>query len=435
MEEVAEFARGFQACSSSDADALDYAKRAWPSLFSKLSAPCAWDADGFDAAFDGLLAYRQKRAQSKLGDDALTCTFLVECLIRLVLLDCFGASADDAARAAFAERRAGWEAENVRACGSALNGYELAALTSSFIAPISMAAFSETFDDDLDAWRAAPLEVRRATVWLEAAYACIFLRPAGQFTDADNYSLLKMAHTSAESAMRIVAVASLRRGSDLAPPLENWNRDWMLAKTRFAGDEMSNTVRRASMATRIPSYVRRMDAGSAGKTEHELAAQWLTKYANDMKVETEGGPAAMLARGGAPSEACTLAVWDYVVQQRLKFSFKRLFWVTDQQPGELYQRMERYVKDTIVNPPPLLVTAWDGVYVVCRHPRDPTLELKMRYKTVGDAIDKWCRLILLRRQGAVFANANVGVIYRELFDIQDAPEQPVVLHTKTLDMD
>lgn len=436
MEAVAEALASVQSVTD-DASALEHAQRAWERMFPKLVSPCAWEEAAFDAAFDALMAHRLKRAQVKLGDDALTCTFLVECLARLLIVDCFSVSADTATRDAFYRRRDDWmeaQGRSSRHTYAPLNDFEVSALQSEFREPRSLEDFAETFDDALDAWREAPLEARRATLWVEAAYAVVFLRPAGQFTDADRFMLFKLATMSTESAMRVCAVAKLRRGATLDPSVPAWNHEWLTAKTRFAGEEMSNAARRAVLATRVPSYVMRADAAAATKTEHELAAQWLTKYANSMKDETGGGPTAILARGGAPAQACMLAVWDYLVQQRLKFGFKKLFWASDQNPLAMNLRIERYVNDSIVDPPPLLVTAWDGAYLLCRHRTSPTLEFKARYKTVGDAIDKWCRLVIERRRGAVFTNANVEALYHELFDVRAAEEQAVVLHTKTLDM-
>jgi hypothetical protein len=423
MNSIAQAFNAFPAAV--DSDILTFCEATWPLLFDQLSTVVEWDALHGGAAYSAFLRFRHWRCKTLMSDDAMICTFLLESLFRLVLVDSFTTSAEAPARDAFLAAR--------HLDSHSLNESELKALTTFDVKSVD--DFQQRLDDAADAWRAGPVEQAWPTVWSEAAYVSIFMRASGTMTSADSFFLLKMATLSALSALRYAIRASSERALDPDEAPAAWNREWPMLKSKFAGEELSNVMRRAVLATRVPCYVYRVDKDAAGKSEHELIAAWLPKYANDMKAETVGGPHATLLRGGPAAEACVLAVWDYLVQQRLKFSFKRLFWVSDYRPDAAYERVSKYMNDSIVNPPPLLVSTWDGTYVLCRHRTQPAFEIKLRYKAVGDAIDKWCRLVIERRKGVVFTNACITLLYHELFDVVAAPEGPVILQTKSLDLD
>jgi len=399
-----------------DAAMLTFCMLQWPKLFKMLDTPTPW-LDSSLKAFIRFRCFRQM--QTRCSNECAVSMFLLECVARMVIIDSY----DHTAPASELEQRLGeWE--------NPLKEVELKALSRFQFR--SLADFDKKLDAALDTWRSGPLEGSWPTIWAEAAYCVIFLKQAGEMTEADKFWLLKLASTSAECGLRLALDASFCR--NLTPPDEDeWNVNWPATKAKYAGEELSNTVRRCVTSTRIPPHVYCVDKEAATKTEHELVAQWLGPHANSIRDDCEGGPLACLNREPLIRDATVVEMYDYIMNQKTKMAFKRLFWTSDARPSIAFERLEKYVKDSIVNPPPLVVSTWRGTFVLQRHATQQSFDVKQLYKDAGSAIFKWCKLVTYRRKGLLFGNVNIESVFHELFDIvaEQAPE--VVLDQKIID--
>jgi hypothetical protein len=81
-----------------DSDILTFCEATWPILFDQLSTVVEWDALHGGAAYSAFLRFRHWRCKNPMSDEALICTFLLESLFRLVLVDSFTTSAEAPAR-------------------------------------------------------------------------------------------------------------------------------------------------------------------------------------------------------------------------------------------------------------------------------------------------------------------------------------------------
>ena len=413
-----------------EADVLTLCVNAWSMLYDLLGPGLSFEnVQQQDMLFETFCRFRMWRSGLHVSPEAGACVFLVECILRLVLLDAFTRALEPNQLSEFRVRKKSWQCS--------ICHEELASLC--LFTPASREMTEARLDAAVFAWRHNAVEDVWPTVWVEIAYMVVFssdtvacVGEAREVTTAEDFFLRKAAATSAECVMRSRIRHSL--GRQLSPVVTHEaEMGWVLARAAQASDDLGRAVSRDLAATRVPVYLVRLDPDFASRDPTALVGQWLPNLANEVTTECAGGPRTLIAKKlPLLLDVLVLAAFDYTCLQRFKLAWKRLFWTTDQTPSLAEKRLRAYMTDTSPGvPPPLVVTTLDGTYLVQRA-ANGEMEPRLRFARAYDAVSAWCEAVTRTRGGRVYGGINIAALHTELFASQPATAEPVLIRTQAV---
>lgn len=395
---------------------------AWPTLHAALTA-CgagepAWSPAQVRALFEGLCRWRGLRARADVACPvARRCHFLVGAALRLLLLDRFH-ELTPAARAALCADLGAWS--------SPLGAAELRKLCE--FPPLSRAALTAEAEAAGSAWWAQAPPPR---LWAQAAFAAVFT------TDADDEQarggpdapeeLLTMLERldGAEAAREALEDAMARRcGAD--QPQCDGARVAAWAATK-AGVPFSDDGRAAFVEALVRTRLNPVHDFADGR-EKPSAALARVQPERATQVSAACAPGVrLLGRADADAQdvgTLTIAVLDYYMDQRHGVAWAAQYYAHHFAARAALERLNRYLADRMVDPPPLVVRLPAAWYVAERERRPGAFARVLRFDTAAAAVEHWLRWVRTNRAGTVAAGRSVGRVLAEVLD--DAPEQEQV---------
>lgn len=364
--------------------------------------PSKCTADVLRSVFEGMCKFRDVRIKRGRLDpeDVRNAAYISECGVRLVLLDALNVAPPEAQ--CFRGLVADWAHK--------LREQELGACRG--FKPMDIDACSSEIQNFFTQWDSRE---HHETLLQTCAMAILFSKtasvpPAAFISTCERATRLMGARVSLLSLIHYRCPPQEPTADDLA--LGGAMVGWMESKaaSNFSDDRIAGFVE-ALTADRLSPIAEPLPREPPPAT---LARCCTPDEATRIADEARPG---IRGYGGASQrdrDTLTLQVFDHSAQQRHHVEWLSTYFIDDHKPEAGFERLLRYMKDKMVNPPPMVVRCLGHFIVVERDDRPGVMRRSVKHKTAHDAISHWCAVVKTRRQGFVAVGRSVQTLIHEV---------------------
>ena len=398
---------------ASPAQCVEHCARAWAAARLALlqsRGPAAWPSDpgATRTLFEGLCRWRGAAPQG-LSPPVQQARYLVQCAVRLLLLNEL-------------QRMPRAEAEALRL---GLAGWSAPLLDSELrelceFHPLEgRAAASQAVGRASAAWHAGPPP---SGLPAQCAFALLFTRDAE--TGVPTALLRDCAVLDAAEAARSALLRAMRlRASPGCPP--NWPpqedlsaavRDW--ARQRAGGSFGEEASRRFSEAL-VEGRLGPLDAPLPGEEPSATLARGDPGRASEVMARAKRGVRLLAGQEADEEEedSLTLCMLAYYMEQIHHVPWAQHFLCSHLSPEAARLKVERYMADRMVSPPPLVLRGPAGTFLLLeRSPRPGALAAVWLADRAAGAIGHWLHWVRVHRGGTVAAGRSVARLVGEILE-------------------
>lgn len=232
--------------------------------------------------------------------------------------------------------------------------------------------------------------------------------------------------------------AMVRRAGDGSHARHGWAapevrsermRLWARSKTLASfSDDVKASFVEALVRTRLNPVFEwdegERPAAALGRVQPERALAVMAVVGNGIRI-MEGECAA------EDEDTLTIHLFCYYMEQMHAVDWAKNFYITHHAPFGALNRIQRYVNDRMMRPPPLVVRTLEGWFVVERTERPGNFESVWRYDRAAGALGHWCEWVKVVRKSSVALGRSCTKLFEDI-EANAGATLPLTLRLKSV---
>jgi hypothetical protein len=186
---------------------------------------------------------------------------------------------------------------------------------------------------------------------------------------------------------------------------------WARKNNKHLNDDLFQQGREAIVSLFLTPESERNSSGHPSK---KLAGWDAARATQAHAASQEGFKLLDVEDDGAYRDTLFLCLFQYAMKQLFDVDFRKLFYVSDLLSDEALLRIEKYKKERLLKPPPLLVFSLGCWYLVYKSETRNAIARSVMYTSGILAIVDWLLYVKNNRKGCVFLSKDISSLIKEI---------------------